>query len=208
MKTKMAMLLVSVLGMVSVLTGCTSETASGASVDEEEDDGTQAVGTSTEALTISTSGGLDLPYRGGSGGTGTRTACRSGDVAIGYTVTFGNFINSVSLICTNPSVYNGAKYSTTTRGTVGPKSWQYICPSGTAIGGLQGRSATYLDALGVYCDPYTIYGEGKGEGTYTGGTGGRYFSDHCPYSYYVTSLYLQTGNWVDGVRGACSYGQR
>src|SRR6476660_5729729 len=73
----------------------------------------------------------DLGYHGGTGGTGSRVACRAGDIAVGFYGSYGNFINELGLVCAalGADGTTGPRYTTAVRGTPGPHSFRFECPT-------------------------------------------------------------------------------
>jgi len=201
MKKMMKAQMMMVVAAMAALTGCAAESGN----DEGDLESNEAIGTTSEALSVSSTYKTDLNYHGGSGGTGYRRSCGAGDVAIGIYGTYGSYVNEVGLYCArlHSDGTLGPTYTTGTAGKPGANSYQFICFRGKVVVGFYGRSATYLDRIGPICD-YAPTGYPE-RGYDYGGYGGQDFKDQCLDNYAVTSITVRAGNWVDGIRGSCSY---
>lgn len=151
-----------------------------------------------------------MAYRGGSGGGWYDVACDYNKVAIGIYGRSGSYVDQVGLVCA-PLKENGdlGPYSTSaTAGGLGGGPFYTLCPDGQALVGLQGRSGSYVDQLGIQCAPVSAWSRcGTVQSTYYagGGRGGVAFTDTCPKGYALTSISGRSGAYADAIQGVCTY---
>jgi hypothetical protein len=152
-----------------------------------------------------------LPAHGGTGGYATRTECPSGYAAVGIHGRSWSYIDRLGLVCRylNADGSLGATYYAGAAGGFGGADFQIWCPDGQVVVGFQGRSASYVDQLGLYCSTPSAWKSFNASPPYTtsvtGGSGGFYFAETCAKPYVVTSLNLRVGHYVDQEQTVCSY---
>jgi hypothetical protein len=92
------------------------------------------------------------PVGGSGGGSNPSDVCSNW--AIGIYGRSGSYIDGIGLICGNPSDHSG-KYQTTYRGGGGGSYFYDECPVGEMVKYIYVRSGSYLDAIQIYCAPYS-----------------------------------------------------
>ncbi|HVJ92724.1 MAG TPA: hypothetical protein VM580_23145 [Labilithrix sp.] len=215
--------------VAATLTGCMAMS----------DDGENVASTTASALSLGTNE-IQLPPHGGAGGSPADISCNPGDVAVGL---FGSsqeeqnlaqldfiarrIITRVGLVCAHLESDGQltGRYTTVVIGNPvsdyrrSPVPFTLLCPPGFVVGGIEGRAARFLDAIGIRCrDSAGTYNAlnipvqaaaalVQGESQYTqvaGGDGGQPFADSCPNRYVVRHLTVRSGSWVDGAQAYCT----
>lgn len=151
-------------------------------------------------------------YAGGNGGTKSFSLfCKEGRALIGIKGRSGWYVDRIEGICARFDEILAASSIHTTGaagGTGGTSSYEFRCPSGQVVTGLFGKSAWWIDKIGIKCGRLTSEGLIE-SGSVTndffsaGGTGGSSFNITCPSSKPALGLQGKSGWYVDKVRLAC-----
>ena len=123
-------------------------------------------------------GYLRLPNGTSTDGTAFTTSCTAGRTLVGLSGFANTKLRAVAPLCVAVG-RTGGWLDTPTAGTmVGTKSgtaFSQLCPSGSAVSGLRGRSGADVDAIEVECRPLGAKAVLTGDPSYlaaVGGTGG------------------------------------
>ncbi|MFP2933116.1 hypothetical protein ACLESO_49805 [Pyxidicoccus sp. 3LG] len=197
-----------VIAVLSVLPACGGEELSGM---EPQGDGVEPaaenLAQTSSALAV-TDATWFLPYRGGYGGGNYDLDCPAGYVATGVFGRAGKYIDRMGLTCKqlNSDGSLGGTYNTPSVGGGGGGDFSLGCTDGEAIVGLGGASGGYVDRLGLICaKPMDwLTASNPHYTTQAGGGGGGAFDDRCPAAHVVTSILVNAGGLVDGVRARCN----
>ncbi|MGE0680904.1 MAG: hypothetical protein AB7P69_08380 [Candidatus Binatia bacterium] len=151
-------------------------------------------------------------YAGGNGGTKAFSLfCKEGRALIGIKGRSGWYVDRLEGVCTRfDEILASSSVQTTgaTGGTGGTSSYEFRCPSGHVVTGLLGKSAGWIDKVGIKCGRLTSEGLIE-SGSVTndffaaGGTGGSSFNITCPSNKPALGLQGKSGWYVDKVRLAC-----
>lgn len=126
--------------------------------------GTISMSTNTSTTpyrySVATGSGSTLAARGGTGGTAVSYRCPANQMVSGIFGRHASEIDAVGVNCSSLSVAGSVGSFSMTRGSgnsssqyggSGGSTFSYTCPGGDIVRGIFGRSASRLDALGVYC---------------------------------------------------------
>lgn len=118
----------------------------------------------------------------------------------------GHRMNVSGSITCSYGVESGTYSWLTGHGGTGGTASQLSCPTGYAAVGLVGRSASYVDAVGLLCA--YLYTDGTLGSAYTygptGGGGGTYFTEPCPSGQVLVGVRGRSYSWNDQVSGHCA----
>lgn len=194
---------------LSILPACGMEEAHTPELQGSETPAAPDLGQTDSALSIG-SYSYNLPARGGTGGAASSKECPANYVAVGIHGSAGDIVVSLGLVCrylNNDGTLGAWYYTSATTGAYAVTPFDIQCPNGQVVVGVHGRSATFLDALGLSCaTPYNwMTNSGVESTTVTaGGTGGYAFSDICPSQYVVRKLNLRSWDLIDQEQAVCN----
>jgi hypothetical protein len=151
-------------------------------------------------------------YAGGNGGTKSFSLlCKEGRALIGIKGRSGWYVDRIEGICARfDEILAASSVQTTgaTGGTGGTSSYEFRCPSGQVVVGLFGRSAWWIDKIGIKCgrltaeglvEPYSVTLDFFS----AGGTGGSSFNRTCPDNKPAVGIEGRSGWYIDKIRLAC-----
>lgn len=151
-------------------------------------------------------------YVGGSGGTKSFSLlCKEGRALIGIKGKSGWYVDKIEGICARfDEILAASSIQTTgaTGGTGGTSSYEFRCPSGQVVAGLFGKSAWWIDKIGIKCGRLTSEGlveinSVTNDFFSAGGTGGSSFNRTCPDNKPAVGIEGRSGWYVDKIRLAC-----
>jgi hypothetical protein len=126
--------------------------------------GTISMSTNTSttpySYSVSTGVGSTLGTHGGSGGTAYSYLCPANQMVSGIVGRQASAMDAIGINCSpliatgipgSYSINRGAGSSSSQYGGSGGSAFSYTCPGNDVVRGIFGRSASRVDALGVYC---------------------------------------------------------
>ena len=145
------------------------------------------------------------PYRGGTGGGYFTLGCPGGEIAVGFHGRSGWYVDQIGLVCAyvNPDGSLGPDDWQGTTGGTGGSFFFSRCPLGYAIGGLAGRSGSYIDQIQPVCR--SLSGDAIYYGPSAGGSGGGAWVDIAPPRHFLTQLMGRSGSYIDAVQAIHHY---
>jgi hypothetical protein len=151
-------------------------------------------------------------YTGGNGGTKSFSLfCKEGRALIGIKGRSGWYVDRIEGICARfDEILASSSVQTTgaSGGTGGTSSYEFRCPSGQVVAGLFGKSAWWIDKIGIKCGRLTSDGLIESNSVTNdffsaGGTGGSSFNRTCPNNKPAVGIEGRSGWYVDKIRLAC-----
>ena len=149
--------------------------------------------------------------KGGPFGNEFTRSCSSGKTMIGIRGRAGDYVDRIKAICArfdHTLMATSVGSTNYAGGTGGTRDFEYRCPTGQALVGLHGKSALYVDRIGIRCAP--LDDNGKFANTWvhsvpftTGGKGGDSFSLTCSKGEPARGLRGKAGSWIDAIGLAC-----
>lgn len=142
------------------------------------------------------------PSFGGAGGTVHTQNCRH-PYGIQMDVTVGG-IRRLGLRCTDDT--ETAFWDLPVAGPPGLAMTSLECQPGYEIAGIQGRSGSYVDAIGLFCRPIDLSKRILQDRTPVyGGAGGSDFRWECPRSFHIEQVQIGSGVMIDSIQIICAH---
>lgn len=147
---------------------------------------------------------------GGTGGEPFTLDCSPGWALIGIGGRSGNVIDSIYGICASfdqTLTPMATAQTAIVGGTGGTEDYEFRCPNGRVVVGLEGRFGWYVDKIGIRCD--LLLAEGLAGGNpasqpySAGGDGGEDFSFDCQGNAPASGLRGRRGNLIDRIGLSC-----
>jgi hypothetical protein len=130
------------------------------------------------------------PRRGGSAGREAAFRLDKDEYITGISGRYGNYVDSLA-------IHTNKRTSPMFGGSGGKRDYRIEVPSGHQAVGFVGRSAKYLDAIGLITAPVTLRQETQ---TY-GGRGGSAFTDReVPAGARISEIRVNSGNFIDAIQ--------
>jgi hypothetical protein len=130
------------------------------------------------------------PRRGGPGGRENIFRLDRDEYITGISGRYGNYIDSLT-------IQTNKRTSPVFGGSGGKRDYRIEVPSGYQAVGFAGRSAKYLDAIGLITAPITL----RQETQIFGGRGGSVFSDRdIPAGARISEIRISSANYIDGIQ--------
>lgn len=142
------------------------------------------------------------PSIGGGGGGRTNQVCRHAygiqtDVTVVGVIRFG-------LRCTDDT--ETAFWDLPVVGAPGRALSSLECQPGFEITGFQGRSGSFIDAIGLICRPTDLTKRVFQDKTLVyGGPGGGDFVWECPRSFHISNVAVMSGTSIDNLQVVCEH---
>jgi len=128
--------------------------------------------------------------RGGPGGRENVFRLDRDEYITGISGRYGNYIDSLT-------IQTNKRTSPVFGGSGGKRDYRIEVPSGYQAVGFAGRSAKYLDAIGLITAPVTL----RQETQIFGGRGGSVFSDRdIPAGARISEIRISSANYIDGIQ--------